>query len=167
MVTKGDLVTGAAQFMTIWSVTTDLTPTETQIMLGILDDMALELESAGLLTGYATPTEYGQSDPGDDSNLADWMAGPFKKLLAVQSMSIFGRATTADLAGISSFAMKTLQHALVIVRPASNPATLPKGSGNEWAYRDNKFYSEQPETLDTETNGILNDIVIVTSTTDL
>ena len=160
MITKGDIVIGAAQFMSIWSVTTDLTPQETVVMLGILDDMALELESSGLLTGYSTPVDYGVSDPNDDSNLADWMGGPFKKLLAIQSLTIFGRPATVELGSIASSAMKTLQHALVKVDPARNPATLPKGSGNEWAYRDNKFYSEQAQRIDTETDGQLDDITL-------
>jgi len=162
MVTKGDIVTGASQFMAIWSVTTDLTPEETVIMLGVLDDYALELESSGLHTGYNAPVDYGFSDPNDDSGISDWMAGPFKKMLAIQTMTVFGRQTTVDLAGIAKMAIQTLEHALVNVIPASNPATLPKGSGNEWAYRDSKFYSEESERIDTETGETLDEITLST-----
>lgn len=160
MITKGDIVTGAARFMVIWSVTTELTPLEQEFMLETLDDYALELESSGLPMGYNLPESHGESDFNDDSGLADWMAGPMKKLLAIQALTIFGRETTIGLAGIAKTAMQSLEHAIVNVRPSSNPSTLPKGSGNEWAYRDDKFYREEPNRIDTETGSTLDEITL-------
>lgn len=160
MIAKGDITTGAFRLLRIWGITSKPKPEEIQDALTILDDYALELESDGLLTGYQSPEEYGCSDPNDDSGLADWMAGPFKKLLAVQVGLLYGKSASVDLAGIAKMSIQSLQHALVIVPPAQLPGTLPKGSGNEWAYNDNKFYPEQAATLDTETNGTIDDITL-------
>jgi len=160
MITKGAITEGAFKLLVIWGVTSKPRPEEIDTALGVLDDYALELESTGLLTGYAPPGNYGESDPNDDSGLTDWMAGPFKKLLAVELISIYGKAITPTLGTLASMAIKSLEHALVRVDPARPPATLPKGSGNEFEYRDTKFYSEQPERLDTETDGVLDDITL-------
>lgn len=160
MITKGDISRGAYQFLRIWGITTNASNEDEILAINTLDDYALQLESGGLLTGYQAPSEYGLSDPNDDSGLADWMAGPFKKLLAIELMSAFGKPLTQELMKISDEGMRTLQHALVVVPCAQNPGTLPKGSGNEWAYRDNKFYNEPAQKMTTETDGAIDDITI-------
>lgn len=160
MVTKGDITKGAYQLLTIWGVSLGPSNEDTTYGLCTLDDYALQLESTGLLTGYNLPDNYGDSQPNDDSGLSDWMAGPFKKLLAIEMMTAFGKGLTPQLMKIADEGMRSLQHALVHVPCAQNPGTLPKGSGNEWAYRDNKFYSEPADSLNTETDGDVGGITL-------
>lgn len=160
MVTKGDIVEGAYKLLTIWGISLGPSNEDTTFGLEVIDDYAKQLESDGLMMGYISPEAYGQSDPNDDSGLSDWMAGPMKKLLAIEVMTAFGKPLTPQLLRISEQGLRSLEHAIVKVPVAQNPGTLPKGSGNEWAYRDNKFYSEPPSTLDTETDGSLNDLII-------
>ena len=159
-IAKIDIVNGAYAFLRIWGITTQSSNEDVKLGLDTLDDLALQLESDGLMTGYHTPTTYGESNPNDDSGLVDWMGGPYKKLLAVELLSAFGKPATAELLKVYDDGLTSLRHALVIVPATQNPGTLPKGSGNEWAYRDNKFYDEPAETLDTETDGSIDDVTI-------
>lgn len=160
MIAKGDIVRGAYAFLGIWGITSEATPEEIRLGIDTLDDVATQLESAGLMTGYHVAPSYGKSQPDDNSGLADWMAGPFKKILAFEMLSHYGKQPSQASMKVYDDGMNSLRHALVIVPAAQNPGTLPKGSGNEWAYRDNKFYSEPADTLDTETDGSIDDVTI-------
>lgn len=160
MVIKGLIADGALKLLTIWGLTVGPGNDEQADAIQLLDDLALQLESNGLLTGYMAPAEYGNSCYNDDSGLTDWMAGPFKKLLAAEIVTSYGKELSPTLYKIIDEGLRSLQHALINVKPAQNPATLPKGSGNEWAYRDNHFYNEQPDTLDTETDGEIDDLTL-------
>lgn len=160
MVTKGAIADGAFKLLRIWGITTNPEPGEQKDAIVILDDYAMQLESDGLMLGYSSPVTYGESDFNDDSGLTDWMAGPLKKLLAVEIMTSYGKELTPTLNKTMEDGLQSLRHALVVVPCAQNPGTLPKGSGNEWAYRDNKFYSEPSDTLDTETDGSISGITL-------
>lgn len=160
MVIKGLIADGALKLLMIWGVTVSASPGEQADAIQVLDDLATQLESEGLLTGYIIPAEYGDSDFNDDSGLTDWMAGPFKKLLAIELLLQFGKPLTQTLMKIADEGRRSLEHALVNVPVAQNPGTLPKGSGNEWAYRDDKFYNEPADTLNTETDGGVGGITI-------
>jgi hypothetical protein len=161
MIRKVDIVNGAYAYLVINGVVSSSpTPEEISLGLDVLDDMALQLESEGLLTGYQLPTEYGNSDSNDDSGLADWMGGAFKKILAAEMTNHFGVSLTQAMGIAYQQGMDALTHALIQVPDAKNPGTLPKGSGNEWAYRDNKFYSEPADMLDTETDGSIDDVTL-------
>jgi len=160
MIRKVDIVNGAFAYLVIWGITSSPTPEDITLGLNVLDDMALQLESEGLLTGYKPPTEYGNSCANDDSGLDDWMGGAFKKILAAEMTNHFGLPLTQAMGISYQQGMDALTHALVQVPNAQNPGTLPKGSGNEWGYCDNKFYSEPADTLDTETDGSIDDLTL-------
>ena len=160
MITKGDIVKGAFQFLKIWGITNNASPEDVVLGLGVLDDYSKQLESDGLGIGYISPPEYGQSDPNDESGLSDWMGGPIKKLLAVEIAVNFGKEMTPTLMKITNDGIRSLENALVNVPCAQNPGTLPKGSGNEWAYNDSKFYNEPSQTLSTSVGGSLDGLVI-------
>ena len=149
MITKGDLITGAYSVIRISGLTVNATSEDVLTGLQVLDDYMAEL-SVELNTGYSQPLEYGTSDPSDDSTITQPMAGPIKKLLAVQLLTHFGKQITPELARISMDGMRSLEHLLVNVGPADNPATLPIGSGNEYDYRSNKFYPEPVSDDDAE-----------------
>lgn len=160
MISKGAICEGAFKLLVIWGITSKPTNEELNTALGVLDDYATQLESTGLLTGYDLPAEYGESDINDDSGLVDWMAGPFKKLLAIELLTIYGKAITPMLMRISGDAMRSLEHALVNVEVAQNPATLPIGSGNESNTDNRTFYGEQDPYLNTETDGTVGGITL-------
>ena len=141
IVSKGDLVNGMFQLIRISGLTVQANPEEKEIALQVADDYAAELKPF-LDIGWAYPSDYGLSDPADNSGLAIEMAGPFKKLLALQVVEFFGKQPTQILVKIASDGMRTLEQLLVNVPDAQNPPTLPFGSGNEWDYRDRKFYNE-------------------------
>jgi hypothetical protein len=62
-----------------------------------------------------------------------------------------------DLAVKAEAALNTMRKIAVRVSPSSYPDTLPIGSGNEWETnsRWNKFYPVDPNTIDSEINGVL------------
>ncbi len=142
IVTKGDLVSGTFALMRISGLTVDPTPEDNQLGLQVADDYAEELKGSGLDIGWQQSSEYGLSDPADNSGLTPQMAGPFKKLLMRELVLAFGRETTQTLEIIASKGMRALENIVVSVPDAQNPATLPLGSGNEWNRNDRRFYNE-------------------------
>ncbi len=142
IVTKGDLIAGTYSLMRISGLTVDPSPEDTTMALSVADDYAAELKGDGLDLKWQSPASYGESDPADTSGLTPEMAGPFKKLLMVELVLAFGREITPTLSMIASKGMRALENIIVSVPDASNPGTLPFGSGNEWSYNDRRFYSE-------------------------
>lgn len=138
---KIDLIIGAYQLLRISGLTVDPTPEDVSIALNVMDDYGAQL-STMYETGYIQPDEYNQSDPNDQSGIDREIASAFKKMLAVELATFFGKEITRTLATISEKAERALQQHLVSVPNAQNPATLPLGSGNEWDYRTDKFYPE-------------------------
>lgn len=156
MPNKIDIVLGAFEFIRISGITVNASPGEVSLCVKTLDDYAAELKST-LDIGYIQPIEYGQSDPNDYSGLTPEIAGPIKKLLALQIAPFFGKEIPAVLAKISSDGMRSLEHLLVTVGDMQNPATLPIGSGNEQNYQTNKFYPE-PDNDDGAENYDVEDV---------
>ena len=78
------------------------------------------------------------------------MAGPFKKNLFIELCSFFGKPAPMEVVKTAADGMRALEQLLVQVPDAENPPTLPFGSGNEWDYRDRKFYSEPPNNKDAD-----------------
>jgi hypothetical protein len=143
-ISKASLVNGTYALMRISGLTVNPTPEDVTIGLQVADDYSQELLADGLDIGWQYPTEYGVSDPDDNSGLTPQMAGPFKKLLYVQLCSYFGKEVPQTVAVTSMAALRTLEQLLVNVPDAQNPPTLPFGSGNENDYRDRSFYNEPP-----------------------
>lgn len=149
MPNKIDIVDGAYQLMRISGITVQANPNEIVLAVQVLDDYNAELKPM-MDTGYIQPIEYGQSDPNDFSGLTAEMAGPMKKLLAVQLVTFFGKEVPATLYRIAEDGMRSLEQLLVNVGDMQNPATLPIGSGNEYDYRSDKFYREPNNNDDAE-----------------
>ena len=143
IVSKGNLVKGAYLLLRISGLTRIATPADTEIGLQVADDYAAELLST-LDIGWQYPANYGESDPSDNSGLSIQMAGAFKKLLTLQLCSFFGKEIPQALIVTASEGMRSLEQQIVSVPDSLPPSTLPFGSGNEWGYRDRKFYPEPP-----------------------
>ncbi|QDP52075.1 MAG: putative peptidoglycan hydrolase [Prokaryotic dsDNA virus sp.] len=141
MPNKIDIVNGTYSLIRISGLTSSPLPEEINTAIQVLDDLAAEI-STSLNLGYIQPIEYGASGPNDDSGLSPELAGPMKKMLAVELVTFFGREVTPTLAAIAKSGMKSMERLLVSVPDMQNPATLPIGSGNEWDYRSDKFYPE-------------------------
>lgn len=141
-ITKGALVRGTYSLMRISGLTVDATPEDTEVGIQVADDYAAQLKGAGLDIQWKQPTEYGFSDPDDNSGLTPEMAGPFKKLLFVELCSHFGKPVPAAVAVTAAEGLQALQNIVVDVPVANNPPTLPIGSGNEYDYRSKSFYYE-------------------------
>ncbi len=141
MPNKIDLVVGAYQLIRISGLTSKAIPEEINIGLQVSDDLAGEL-SATLDTGYIQPLEYGESDPNDYSGLTPEIAGPFKKLLAMELVGYFGKEIPVSLKIIAAKGLRALEQRLVTIMPSQNPGTLPMGSGNDYDFRSDRFYPE-------------------------
>jgi hypothetical protein len=141
MLNKIDIIDGAFKLLRISGITVNATPGEVSDALQTLDDYCAELKPF-LDLGYIQPSDYGQSDPNDYSGLLPSMAGPLKKIMTIQLAPFFAKQIPRELAIIADNGMRSLEQLLVNVADTQNPATLPIGSGNEWDYRSNKFYTE-------------------------
>tara|TARA_R110002033_G_scaffold165439_1_gene203348 strand:+ start:8030 stop:8755 length:726 start_codon:yes stop_codon:yes gene_type:complete len=141
MPSKLDIIDGAFKLLRISGITVNATNGEVVDALQTLDDYNAELKTM-MDTGYIQPVEYGQSDPNDFSGLTAEMAGPMKKIMTIQLAPFFAKDIPPALAAIASSGMRSLEHLLVHVGNAQNPATLPIGSGNESTFITNKFYNE-------------------------
>ena len=141
MITKGQIVNGTYALMRISGLTKSASPEDVTVALQVADDYAAEL-STQLELGWQQPSLYGESDPDDTSGLSLEMAGPFKKLLVRQLAAYFGKPVPPEVEVTARESMKFLEDLLVTIPDAQLPPTLPFGSGNEWDYRDRKFYDE-------------------------
>jgi hypothetical protein len=141
MPSKIQIVNGAYSVMRISGLTVSPSPEDSALGVQVLDDLMAEL-SVELDTGYIQPINYGESDANDDSGLTAETVGPVKKMLARELLANFGKPITNELNLIYNDGLRKLEQLLVNVLPSQNPATLPIGSGNEYDYRSNKFYSE-------------------------
>ncbi len=141
MINKVDILNGTFSLLRISGMTVQPRPEDYEDSLQILDDYAAEIQPE-LDTGYIQPDEYGGSDLNDYSGLTASLAGPFKKLMALQIAPLFGKEIPPTLYKIAQDGMNSLEYQLVNVGPAQNPATLPIGSGNEYDYRSDKLYPE-------------------------
>lgn len=148
VITKGALVNGTYALMRVSGLTVNPTPEDVEIALSVADDYAAELKGEGLDLGWQYPTDYGLSDPADNSGLTTEMAGPFKKLLFVQLCSAFGKDVPMAVAATASQGKRVLENILVSVPNAQNPPTLPIGSGNQDSLFDDRFYGEPPNNND-------------------
>ena len=138
---KIDVVNGTYKIIRISGLTSEAIPEEIETGLQVADDLAGEI-AATLNIGWIQPLEYGTSDPDDFSGLSALTVGPFKKLLALELVTFFGKIAPLSLEKNAKNGMRSLEQLLVNVMPLQNPATLPIGSGNEWDYRTDKFYPE-------------------------
>lgn len=141
-ISKVDIVNGTYGLMRISGITTKPNPSDISIAIQVADDLAAQLEVKNIKIGWIQPSEYGLSDPNDNSGLSAGLAGPFKKLLAIELLSYFGKQATDVLVMMARDAMSTLEQYAVVVPNSQFGSTLPLGSGNEY---DNswgsKFYN--------------------------
>jgi hypothetical protein len=149
-INKGSLVNGTYALMRISGLTVDPTSEDIVIGLQVADDFAAQLKEEGLDLGWQYPSDYGLSDPADNSGLSVGMAGPFKKLLFLELCAYFGKAAPLEVISTAREGRRALEQMLVSVPPAQNPPTLPVGSGNEWGVFDSRFYPDPPNNRDAQ-----------------
>lgn len=138
MITKGDIVNGALNWIRISGITVEPNGDDVSISLQILDDCMGELD---LDIGYYQPASYGESESGDDSGLTNKFAGPVKKIVAKSLAVLYGKQGDAALLQLAAEGERALERMTVEVAPAQYPETLPMGSGTEWPVLDNHFYN--------------------------
>ncbi|CAM0101467.1 hypothetical protein PODOV084v1_p0003 [Vibrio phage 340E47.2] len=147
-ITKGKIIDGAYALLRISGQTVDPTPDEVALALDVADGFAGQLKGDGLDVQWNMPAEYGDSTPDDNSGLIIEYVEPFKKLLALELLNYFGKPIPPIVAETARQGHNVLCKLLVCIPVAQNPATLPIGSGNEFDYRDNKFFQEPPPNED-------------------
>ena len=147
-ITKIAVINGAYITMRISGITTKASSEDNELALSVADDYAAQLKDQGLDTKWNQPLRYGESDPNDISGLVPAVASAFKKLLAIELSSAFGKVVPPVLAITASEGMKVIEHLLVVVPDAQFPSTLPIGSGNDRSYRSREYYVEPADNRD-------------------
>lgn len=140
MMTKGELVQGAYQFLKVSGIAS--TPTGDELAMGVqvADDLFAQL-SIDLDTGYYQPVQYGESSLADEAGLIPEFAGAAKKILALELHNTFYDGDAPPmLQRIANQGMQALQQAIVHLDDTVLPATLPQGSGNDYLDTDTTFF---------------------------
>lgn len=141
LIKKIDIVLRAAEELKISGISTSANPDEVVSFINRLDELMAMLSNDGLDLGYLYPSEYGRSDPDDNSGLELWMVNPVSMLLASDMASSYGaeKAASVDPRKVAN-AMESLSNGVVEVAGTKYPETLPVGSGNQYLESDDYFY---------------------------
>jgi len=137
MITKGKLIDGAFQHLSIEGLLLQPMAQDQVSALSHADDLAAMYAGKGLDCGYLQPASYGDSTASDDSGIDASLAGPFKILLAGYLANQYGKELNPSKL---DFADKAFQQQLVTVVGTKYPSTLPIGSGNYDYSDDDNFY---------------------------
>ena len=136
MITKGDIIKGALQHLSVDGLLMQPTAQDQSDALQHLDDFAATYAAIGQDVGYLQPLEYGTSTPSDDSGVDVSLAGPLKVMLAAYIANIYGKELNPNK---TAWAENQMMRQLVEVTGAKYPVTLPTGSGN-YDSMDDVFY---------------------------
>ena len=136
---KIDIINDCYSKMRISGLTTQPTPSELELALDGLEDMAAEYESRDMCAGYNFQDS---PNPSDESGIERKFKQAFSGPLALRLLSNFGKQLTPELKiqadqAISNLAARTAQ-----LRQTQYPSRQPIGSGNSLrGNRWSKFYT--------------------------
>lgn len=151
MITKGQIVQNAQKRMSITGCLTGATPDQTETMLMLLEDMALNLGEKGYPLGYKAAVDGYSIAASDDSGIAAWMMKGISCALAVESASAMGLIIPAQLYEMMNDGLATIATSTQAVQPA--PFGLPMGSANGIYLFDNDNVETLGEPVNVLTDG--------------
>ena len=136
MITKGDIIKGALQHLSVDGLLMQPMAQDQSDALQHLDDFAAVYASIGQDIGYLQPLEYGTSTASDDSGVDVSLAGPIKVMLAAYIANTYGKELNPAKV---SWAENMMMRQMAEVGGCRYPVTLPTGSGN-YDSMDDVFY---------------------------
>jgi len=142
--TKGDILYRAFSALRISGVTVDPSPSDLELALAKLENMAAELVGRNICTNYFFEDE---PDPGTPHNMERKFWHSFEVMLAVRLMPDFGKGTQPNVALIrqGSAGFSFLSSATARVNPVQYPSRMPKGSGATRCQRWRRFFEAQDQ----------------------
>lgn len=136
MTTAQEIVDDAAALILVDEANTALEPNESAIMTRFLNDYLAELHSGGVDIGYRPV-----SSPSDVVTIPLGANQAIKYGLALRSNAIFGLPVPQEVSGLAPGLERGLRARYQILPKIRRPATLPRGSGNNYnSYTLNTFY---------------------------
>jgi len=140
--TKGDIINRAFSALRISGVTVDPSPSDLELALNKLENMAAEFAGRNICTNYFFEDE---PDPNTPHNMERKFWHSFDVLLAVRLMPNFGKGEKPDVVLIrqGSAGFSFLSSATARVNPVQYPSRMPKGSGTTLLRRWGKFFETQ------------------------
>jgi hypothetical protein len=152
---KGDLINGAYSKARISGLTKQPTEEDTELALGVLEDMMAEFFGRNIDVDYAfedTP------DVNTPHNVERKYWNAIKANLAGWLLADFGKEPTESLARQINGGYSFLSSSTALQKQTNYPGRQPTGSGNERWNRYQRFYRRAAELpLSAETNHMLID----------
>ena len=149
MITKGDIVNQAFEYLRISGLTNEAAPRDTRLALRSLDSMMLAWTNKGLNLSWNKSDDFTDPGPQEDSGISDADYEAIYVNLAVKLAPAFGKPPTQ----LDSFARELYAGLFSTELPTQqNNTYMPLGSGNRrGAYAP--VYQQANETIDVENDG--------------
>jgi len=143
--TKGDILSRAFSTLRVSGITVDPSPSDLELALHKLENMAAEFAGRNICVNYFFEEE---PDPNTPHTMERKFWHSFEVMLAVRLMPDFGKGEKPDVTLIrqSSAGFSFLSSATARVNPVQYPSRMPKGSGTVRPQRWRKFFEAQEQS---------------------
>jgi hypothetical protein len=141
MTTKLELIEDAYAEIGLANYVFDLQPEELTAALNRLDRMAAGFDARGIRLGYNLPSSAGASSTNDIAGIPDWAEDAFITNLALRLAPSKGKQVSPDLRTAARAGYKTLLMGDYSIPKMQMPRTMPIGSGNRRATKNQQFYT--------------------------
>lgn len=149
MITKGDIVNQAFEYLRISGLTNEAAPRDTQLALRSLDSIMLAWTNKGLNLSWNKSDDFTDPDPQEDSGISDADYEAIYVNLAVKLAPAFGKPPTQ----LDSFARELYAGLFSTELPTQqNNTYMPLGSGNRHGVCAPVF-QQANEPIDVENDG--------------
>ena len=149
MITKGDIVNQAFEYLRISGLTNEAAPRDTQLALRSLDSIMLAWTNKGLNLSWNKSDDFTDPDPQEDSGISDADYEAIYVNLAVKLAPAFGKPPTQ----LDSFARELYAGLFSTELPTQqNNTYMPLGSGNRHGVCAPVFHQAN-EPIDVENDG--------------
>lgn len=157
MITKGELSQLAFDALAMTGALLDLSGSNEDKMLRLIETLALGMADDGILLGWKKSENGINPDATEESGISDAQARNFSVYASLKAAKMFGLPPSQELAMDANKAYSQLFPVELINR--ENNANMPVGAGGNRGWRYNRFQQgEDPVTI--ENDGNLGDLTI-------
>lgn len=151
METAQVLINDALQELIVQAIEQPIEQVDFNIAKRYMNRMMAELAADGVTLGYTQIV-----NPADLVTIPDGAVNGLIYNLALHLATTYDVAVSPELAVKAADGKRIMTKIAVQPSPSNYPDSLPIGSGNTGENeRDYTFYSEQPDTIDTENGGVI------------
>lgn len=135
MATAAQVIKAALQRILVQASEAELQPEEYSDAIFAMNNLVEGYEADGLVLGWTTVTSLSDTLTIDDGAVRGLISN-----LAIELAPDYGGEVDAALVKQAADGMRTIEKIGVTITAATNPSTLPKGSGNYSGWPNDDFY---------------------------